>query len=121
MTKTNPKVLGYKIRRKSDDQYMKKGGQAFKNAFSPRGSIFSQRSHAVASLKMKLTKETMDLALEVYNVSKTKYQEGVGSSTELMDADNAYKQAQSNYYNALLEALLAKVDYDKALGILIEQ
>lgn len=70
---------------------------------------------------LKVQEENMDLALEVYNVSKTKYQEGVGSSTELMDADNAYKQAQSNYYNALLEALLAKVDYDKALGILIEQ
>src|SRR5690606_8039274 len=68
---------------------------------------------------LKVQEENMDLALEVYNVSKTKYQEGVGSSTELMDADNAYKQAQSNYYNALLEALLAKVDYDKALGILI--
>lgn len=63
--KTNPKVLGYKIRRKSDGQYMKKGGLAFKNAFDPIGSVFSQRWHAVASLKMKLTKETMDLALEV--------------------------------------------------------
>lgn len=70
---------------------------------------------------LKNQQENMELAEEVYNVSKIKYQEGVGSSTELMDADNAYKEAQSNYYNALLETLLSKVEYEKALGILIEK
>ncbi len=62
----------------------------------------------------------MQLAEEVYNISKIKYQEGVGSNIELTEADNAFKQAQSNYFSALLETLLAKVDYEKALGILLK-
>ncbi len=69
---------------------------------------------------LKNQQENVQLAEEVYNVSKTKYQEGVGSSIELMDADNEYKIAQSNYLNALLNTLLLKVDYEKALGILLE-
>lgn len=70
---------------------------------------------------LKNQQENMELAEEVYNVSKIKYQEGVGSSTELMDADNDFKEAQSNYYNALLETLLSKVEFEKAHGILIEK
>ncbi len=70
--------------------------------------------------ELKNQKENMELAEEVYNVTKIKYQEGIGSSIELMDADNEYKVSQSLYLNALLNSLLLKVDYEKALGILLE-
>ena len=62
--------------------------------------------------------ENMSLAESVYNQSKIKYKEGVGSNLEIIDADNAFKQAQSNYLSALYDALIAHVDYQKALGIL---
>jgi len=65
--------------------------------------------------------ENMKLAEEVYNVSKIKYAEGVGSSIEVTNADADFKEAQTNYYNALYEALVAKVDLRKADGVLIEQ
>jgi outer membrane protein TolC len=62
--------------------------------------------------------ENLSLAGSVYNQSKIKYQEGMGSNLEVIDADNAYKQAQSNYFNALFDALISHVDYQKALGII---
>lgn len=62
--------------------------------------------------------ENKQLAESVYNQTKIKYQEGVGTNLEVIDADNAFKQAQSNYLNALYDALIAHVDYQKALGIL---
>ncbi len=65
-------------------------------------------------------KENMKLAREVYEDTKMKYQEGVGSNLEVIEADNAYKTAQNNYFTALYEALIAKVDYEKALGILLD-
>ena len=64
--------------------------------------------------------ENMTLAEEVYDHAKIKYQEGVGSNLEVIEADNAFKVAQTNYYNALYEALISKVDYEKALGILLD-
>jgi len=62
--------------------------------------------------------ENVLLAESVYNQAKIKYQEGVGSNLEIIDADNAFKQAQSNYFSALYDALLSHVDYQKALGII---
>ena len=67
---------------------------------------------------LKNQEENSKLAESVYNQSKIKYQEGVGTNLEVIDADNAFKQAQSNYFNALYDALIAHVDYQKALGII---
>ncbi|NJN26571.1 MAG: TolC family protein [Cyclobacteriaceae bacterium] len=68
--------------------------------------------------QLKSQEENQKLAESVYNQSKIKYQEGVGTNLEVIDADNAYKQAQTNYFNALYDALIAHVNYQKALGIL---
>ena len=62
--------------------------------------------------------ENMELAEEVYNTTRIKYQEGMGSNLEVIEADNAYILAQTNYYNALYDALLSKIELEKALGVL---
>jgi outer membrane protein TolC len=69
--------------------------------------------------KMYVQRENMDLSEEVYNVTKTKYQQGVGSNIEVINADADYKQAQLNFFTALYEALIAKVKHEKALGQLL--
>ena len=68
--------------------------------------------------QLRSQEENSELAESVYNQSKIKYQEGVGTNLEVIDADNAFKRAQSNYFNSLYDALIAHVDYQKALGIL---
>lgn len=60
----------------------------------------------------------LELAKKVVRIANIKYQEGVGSNLELIDAEAAFKEAETNYYNALYEAWSAKIDLDKALGIL---
>lgn len=77
-----------------------------------------RKSLAINLDQLKSQEENSKLAASVYNQTKIKYQEGVGTNLEVIDADNAYKQAQSNYFNALYDALIAHVDYQKALGIL---
>lgn len=64
-------------------------------------------------------KENMELAANVARVTKIKYEQGVGSNIEVIDAESSLKEAQINYYNALYDALVAKVDLDKAYGKLI--
>lgn len=67
---------------------------------------------------MVAQKENTELAEEIYNVAKIKYDEGVGSSLEVTNADADYKEAQTNYYNSLYDALVAKVELQKAYGTL---
>jgi len=57
-----------------------------------------------------------ELAEEVARVTKIKYAQGVGSSLEVVSAETSLLEAQTNYYNALYDALISKVDYDKANG-----
>lgn len=66
----------------------------------------------------KINEENVALAEEIFKVAEIKYQEGVGSNLEVIDADSELKTAQTNYLNALYNALVAKIDLLKALGIL---
>ena len=59
------------------------------------------------------------LAENIARITKIKYEEGVGSNLEVIEAESALKEAQTNYYNALYDALIAKVDLDKAYGKLL--
>lgn len=61
-------------------------------------------------------KANMELAREVLRVSKIKYQEGVGSSIEVTQAQTELEQAENNYIQALYDALVSKVDLDNAYG-----
>jgi outer membrane protein len=65
-------------------------------------------------------RENMELASGIFNVTKIKYQAGVGSNLEVIDAETMYKEAETNYYQALYNALIAKIELEKALGILIK-
>jgi outer membrane protein len=67
---------------------------------------------------LRVQEENRDLALEVFNMAKIKFEEGVGSNLEVVEADSALKEAESNYFSALYDALVSKVDLEKALGIL---
>lgn len=73
-----------------------------------------------ASVSLDLQKKNITLAEEVYRVSKLKYEQGVGSNLEVLTAETSLKEAQTNYFNALYDALVAKVDYEKATGALVK-
>ena len=67
-------------------------------------------------LAMDAQEKNMELAQRVFNTVKTKYANGVGSSIETLQADTDLQEAQSNYFRALYDAVLAKIVYVKALG-----
>jgi outer membrane protein TolC len=65
---------------------------------------------------LKNQKENMSLAQEVLRVSRIKYEQGVGSSIEVTQAQTALEQSENNYIQALYNALISKVDLDHANG-----
>lgn len=69
---------------------------------------------------LKSQKRNLALAEDVARVTKLKYEEGVGSSLEVTDAENAFRQAQINYYASVYDALIAEIDYKKATGTLLK-
>jgi len=65
---------------------------------------------------VKSQQENMTLADKVARITKIKYEQGVGSNIEVTDAENSLRQAQVNYYRALYDAILSKIDLDRAYG-----
>ncbi len=79
----------------------------------------------VAQSKLKITASlvtvdnqlgNMELAEKVYNTTKLKYEQGLGSNQEIYNAQTELKVAQNNYYGALYDAIIAKIDFLKAIG-----
>ena len=86
-----------------------------KNALSlEANSATVSLTNSIASLNNQ--KRSRELAQEVLRVAKIKYQQGVGSSIEVTQAETDFETADNQYIQALYNALISKVDLDKALG-----
>ncbi|NIG52036.1 TolC family protein [Chitinophaga sp. Cy-1792] len=67
-------------------------------------------------LTLQAQEKNMALAEDVYATTRTKYKEGVGSSLEMSTAESDLLTAQNNYFTALFNAIVAKIELMKAYG-----
>ena len=65
---------------------------------------------------LDLQERNLQLAEKVFNTTKLKFQEGLGSSFEVLTADTELQRSQGNYFNALYNAIVARVSYQNSLG-----
>jgi outer membrane protein len=96
------------------------------NISALKNSIGLQIMQAQISLKNNIQtlasqKRNMELAEEILRVTKIKYQAGVGSNIEVVNAEASFKEAQTNYFTALFDAMVSKVDLQKASGTLYKE
>jgi outer membrane protein len=61
-------------------------------------------------------RKNRELAREIARVSKIKYDQGMGSNLEVIEAETSLREAETQYYTSLLEAIMARIDLDKAKG-----
>lgn len=95
----------YELLQNSIDLQVKQGQISLKNAYE---TLVAQKAN-------------MELAKEIVRVTKIKYKQGVGSNLEVINAESASKEAQTNYFTTLYNTLIAKVDLDKAMGKLYNE
>lgn len=67
-------------------------------------------------LSLDMQERNVQLAERVYNTTKKKYEQGLGSSFELLQAESELETSQSNYFQSLYDAINSKISYMKALG-----
>ena len=95
--------------------------QAQNNIDFIRQSIDLDLSSSLTNLQnatsmIEVQKKNIAIAEDVARVTKIKYEQGTGTNLEVITAETALIEAQTNYYNALFDALVAKIDYEKANG-----
>ncbi len=76
-------------------------------------------SNSLESLKIQ--KRNMDLARENVRIIQLENEKGITNNIEVVNAETDLKEAQTNYYNTVYNALIAKTDLDKAKGSLLKK
>jgi outer membrane protein len=69
-----------------------------------------------ALITMDSQKKNIELAQHVYNSTKLKYEQGLGSNQEISQSQADLITAQNNYYSSLYDAIIAKINYLEAAG-----
>jgi outer membrane protein TolC len=65
---------------------------------------------------LDIQERNLELAAKVYSTTKKKYEQGLGSSFEVLQTEQSYEDAQSNYFQSLYDAVIAKISYQRAIG-----
>lgn len=69
-----------------------------------------------ARRNLKQRDESSKLAQKIYDTTLIKYKEGVGASLEVNQAEIELLSAQRNYIDALFNYLIARTDFERAIG-----
>ncbi|HYG14162.1 MAG TPA: TolC family protein [Bacteroidia bacterium] len=67
-----------------------------------------------AQSTLATNKDNVNLATEVYDNVTLQYKEGVGSLSDLLNAESSYRDAQNNYILSLINYYLAQLDLERA-------
>lgn len=70
-----------------------------------------------AEKRINTTKLAVEQADEDYRIAQLRYQNGVGTNTDVLDAQVALTQAQTNYLQALYDFNTSKTDLETAIGV----
>ncbi len=73
-------------------------------------------NYSNAMKQYRTQQDNLKKAEGIYKTTVIKYNEGVGSSLEMSNAQTELLTTQTNYINALYDLLNAKTDLDKSLG-----
>jgi len=69
-----------------------------------------------ADLNLQTTKKNYQLSEEVFNTQKQQYELGSFQYIDLLNTEKSIHDAQQNYVSAIYDLLIAKLNYEKAIG-----
>lgn len=108
---TNSKIAAARLEvQKLDNQLSNMRNSIDNDVYAAKNNFTT----AISSMDYQRT--NMELAQRIYNQTKRKFEEGLSSSTDLATAQRDLQLAQTNYVNALYDAIVARVDYFNATG-----
>jgi outer membrane protein len=110
---------GKRIAKIQEQKYVKK--RLDQGLINLENNLSSEYSRALASYKSNLNnyqtqKENVDLANEVYEVIELQYRNGVRPYLDVTIAESDLRTTRINYFNALYQVLVSKIDVQRALG-----
>jgi outer membrane protein len=115
-----PIFNGFSLRAKTEQARLElkktqNQAEALKNSIDGQVNI-ARNNFATAISNMDFQRKNMALAEQVYDQTKKKYEIGTASTTDINNVQVDLKAAQTNFLTALYGAVIAKIDFFKAIG-----
>lgn len=103
--------------RKAELELQKTNNQLENLKLSIDNDVVQARNRFKAAITtLDYQQKNMQLAEQVYNQTKKKYESGLASNTDITNTQTDLIGAQTNYVSALYDAVIAKIDFLKATG-----
>ena len=77
-------------------------------------------NYSNAFISVTNQRKNMELANHIYDVTQKKFTGGVGTNQEVIIAESQLRDAQNNFFNAVYDLYMARIDYQKSLGGLVK-
>ena len=71
-----------------------------------------------AEKRIKISQSLVEKADEDYKIARIRYEEGIGTNLDVIDAQLAWTQAKANYVQALYDYNVNKAVLEKAMGVI---
>ncbi|MDF2455216.1 MAG: transporter [Cytophagaceae bacterium] len=112
--------LNYKIKQKKIQQ-----GVTQNNKLALEKEINLEVEQALINLhnsmqSFRIQRENITLAQQNLEVLRAEYEAGIALNIEVVTAEASLIDAQTNFYSAVYNALVAKADYDRATGNILK-
>lgn len=103
--------------RKAELELQKTNNQLENLKLSIDNDVVQARNRFKAAITtLDYQQKNMQLAEQVYDQTKKKYESGLASNTDITNTQTDLTGAQTNYVSALYDAVIAKIDFLKATG-----
>ncbi|WP_254560725.1 TolC family protein [Dyadobacter diqingensis] len=110
----NAQIQQAKIKVVTQEEQQKMNVQSYRLAFSNSESQLDQ-----AKFNVENDDRNVKLARKVYDLTTLQYKQGTTPLTDLINSENAYRQAQTDYVNSLINFYQARLDLEQAQGTLL--
>lgn len=98
----------------TQEEQQKMNVQSYRLAFNNSQSQIQQ-----SQINVENDDRNVKLARKVYDMTTLQYKQGTAPLTDLINAENSYRQAQTDYVNSLINFYQAKLDLEQAQGTLL--
>jgi outer membrane protein len=110
----NAQIQQARIKVMTQEEQQKMNIQSYRLAFNNSQTQLDQ-----AKFSTENDDRNVKLARKVYEITTLQYKGGTAPLTDLINAENAYRQAQNDYVNSLINFYLARLDLEQAQGTLL--
>ena len=111
----------YKVKQKQLEVERNMNTLSMMKTKAEREVLDASNNYSTNARQVVSSQKSLELAEQLFTTSQSEFENGITSTTELLNAQNDLSSARTNYSTALLNLKLAELEWKKASGTLLPE